>query len=215
MAFLNHLREKLESQQIYDGLKGKYEQRFVVNGKEYALIANSVGGGDDDFAQWQVEFENVDLHRINSSDNDPKVIKAFAEAVGEWVKAKNPMYFYTYGSNLENFQKIIEGVKKKVKGYNVVDPTKDQKDESGNVIEGNPIGKIIWTKMVTPEVVLSMDKANTKNTKFEQPYEDVKDVKPNKKFMGVKGQEKWDDGKKAYDTKTESFAEFKAAKLNQ
>jgi len=214
MAFINQLSEKLEAQQIYDGLKGKYETRFRVEEIEYAFIAKAVAGDRQDNTQWMLEFENIKAHRIGRCDDSTKVVKAFAEAVDQWVKDYKPYYFYTYGSNIDSLNNILEAVKKKVKGYSVVDPTLETKDESGNVIEGNPVGKIVWTKVVE-EAVPSEEQANTPQDKLDQTYEEPKDIKTDKKFMsGTSKSDKLDKGDKAYDLKKE-FAEFKEKKLNE
>jgi hypothetical protein len=205
MSFFNQLKENLNSQEIYNGLKGKYENRFKVDGQEYAFIATTIAGSEnDDQTQWMLEFENTSSHRINTLDNNPKMIKAFAEAVSNWVKERNPYYFYTYGSHIDSLKSIIEGVKKKVKGYNLIDDTQDKKNEdTGDVVIGNPIGKIVWTKMVE-QTISTEDLANTKLDKFEKTYEEPKDVKPNKTFLSGIKDEKLDKGDKSYAIKTES-----------
>jgi hypothetical protein len=205
MGFFKQLSEKLEAQQIYDGLKGKYETRFDVNGLTYAFLATSIGGDKDDNTQWMLEFENIKSHRIGAGDGDKKVVKAFAEAVKQWADEIQPYCFYTYGSHLESLTSILEAVKKKIKGYNLIDYTADQKDEAtGQTIDGNPVGMIKWTRMVEDEVISSEEKANTKNSEFETPYEEPKDIKPNKEYMsGTKKTDKLDKGDKSYDLKTE------------
>ncbi len=204
MPFIKQLSEKLEAQKIYDGSLGKYETRFKVDGAEYALLATSVGGDYYDNTQWMLEFENIKSHRIGTLDNNPKVAKAFAEAVDGWVKEKSPMSFYTYGSHIESLQKIIEAVKKKVKKYNLIDPTQDTKTEEGIEVPGNPIGKIVWTKMVEQEAVPTEEREALESDEFETPYEEPKDIKPNKKHMSYKKDDKLDKGEGSYDLKTES-----------
>lgn len=218
MAFLKQLSEKLEAQMIYDELKGKYETRFKVNGMEYAFHATTMAGDCNDNAQWMLEFENMTSHRIGIGDNDKKIAKAFGEAVGQWIKEKAPVNFYTYGSHFDSIKNIIAAVKKQAKGYTLVDDTADRKnEENGEVIEGNPVGKITWTKMLTgenTEVVDTEDREAIVSDKFKPDYELPKDIKPNKKFMsGTSNKGKLDKGDKAYDTKTESFSEFKAKKF--
>jgi hypothetical protein len=209
MGFFKYLTEKLEAQQIYNGLKGKYETRFKVEGAEYAFLATSIAGEYEDNTQWMIEFENIKSHRIGTLDNNPKIIKAFTEAVEQWVKEYNPHCFYTYGSHIESLQKILESVKKKIKGYNLIDSTEDTKTESGEVIEGNPVGVIKWTKMVEQEVVDSEELSNTKQAEFEKTYEEPQDVKANKEFMsGTKKTDNLDKGDGAYDLKTESVEEY-------
>lgn len=216
MAFIRNLSEKLEAQQIYDSLKGKYETRFKIEGAEYALLATSVAGEYDDNTSWMLEFENIKSHRIGTLDNDPKVAKAFAEAVDQWVKEKNPHCFYTYGSHIESIQKILESVKKKVKKYNLIDPTLDTKTDEGIEVAGNPVGKIVWTKMVEQESVSTEDREAIESDKFEQPFEEPKDIKPNKSHMsGTKQTDKLDKGDGAYEQKSESFAEFKTRMLSE
>jgi len=206
MSFFNILSEKLESQRIYDGLKGKYETRFLVDGKEYTFLATTIAGEcHDDYTSWMLEFENTLSHRIDVSDNNPKVAKAFGEVVGNWVKENNPHNFYTYGSHIDSLKSIIESIKKSVKGYNLIDDTSDKKNEdTGDVIEGNPIAKIVWTKMVEQEAIKSEDIANTKQDEFEKTYEEPKDLKTPKSFMTSKKDEKLDKNDDAYDLKTES-----------
>jgi len=206
MAFLKQLSEKLEAQQVFDSLKGKYETRFKVEGMEYAFLATSIAGDYDDNTQWMLEFENIKSHRIGMGDGSPQVVKAFAEAVDQWVKERNPLCFYTNGSHIESLTSIIEAVKKKVKKYNLIDDTADKKDEAtGEVIEGNPIGLIKWTKMVEDESISSEEKSNTKNTPLEQGYEEPKDVKTNKEFLsGTSKKDKLDKADGSYDMKTES-----------
>jgi len=216
MAFLNQLSEKLEAQQIYDGMVGKYETRFKVEGFEYAFLATSVGGDYDDNSQWMLEFENIKSHRIGMGDSDPKVAKAFGEAVDQWVKERNPHCFYTYGSHIEALTNIIESVKKKVKKYNIIDDTAERKDEStGEVIEGNPVGIIKWTQMVEDETIPSEEKSNTKQDEFEKTYEEPKDSKVDKAFTTFKKDEKLSKNDGSYDMKTESFSEFKERKLDE
>lgn len=209
MAFLNQLSEKLEAQAIYDGMKGKYETRFKVNGMEYAFLANTMAGDCNDNAQWMIEFENTTSHRIGYGDNDPKIVKAFGEAIGQWIKERAPVNFYTYGSHCDSIKNIIAAVKKQAKGYELVDDTADKKnEENGEVIEGNPVGKITWTKVLvqdTVPVVDTVDREAINGDEFESEYELPKDIKTNKAFMsGTKNSDKLDNGDKAYDLKTES-----------
>ncbi len=206
MAFFNELSEKLEAQKIFDSLKGKYETRFDVNGMTYAFLATSIAGGCDDNTSWMLEFENIKSHRIGVGDNDPKIYKAFAEAVDQWVKEKQPLNFYTYGSEIESIKSIVEAVKKKVKGYNLIDDTADQKFEAtGETIPGNPVGKITWTKMVPQEAVDTEEREALVSDEFETPYEEPKDIKPNKKYMTYKKDDKLDKGEGSYDLKTEGY----------
>ena len=207
MAFLKQLSEKLEAQKMYDGMLGKYETRFKVEGFEYALLATSVGGDYSDNTSWMLEFENIKSHRIGTGDNNKAVAKAFAEAVDGWVKEKNPMSFYTYGSHIESLQNIIEAVKKKVKKYNLIDDTAERKnEENGEVIEGNPVGKITWSKIVELEAVDTMDREALVGDKFEEPDTKVVDPKTDKEYLsGTAKTDKLDKGDKAYDKKTESF----------
>jgi len=216
MGFLKQLGEKLEAQQVFDSLKGKYETRFKVEGNEYAFLANTIAGDCDDNAQWMLEFENIKSHRIGVGDGDPKVVKAFAEAVDQWVKERNPHCFYTYGSHIESINSIIEAVKKKVKKYNLIDDTADKKnEENGEVIEGNIVGKITWTKMVEQEVTSHDDIGSVKSDEFEKTYEEPKDIKPTKSYMsGTSKSDKLDKNDGSYDLKTESFTEFKSGKLD-
>jgi hypothetical protein len=208
MSFLNQLSEKLEAQKIYDGMKGKYETRFCVDGQDYALLATTMAGTEDDSTPWMIEFENVTSHRIGMGDSNPKIAKAFGEAVAQWVKERQPHCFYTYGSHIDSIKNIIENVKKKVKGFNLIDDTADKKnDENKEVIEGNPIGKITWTKMLEQEVTTSEKKADTKSEKLEPGYELPKDIKTNKTFLTGTKKDKLDKGDKAYDLKTESVNE--------
>jgi len=218
MGFISQLSEKLEAQKIYDGMLGKYETRFKVEGLEYAFLATSVGGNYDDNTEWMLEFENIKSHRIGVGDGDKKVIAAFKEAVGQWVKERNPHCFYTYGSHIEPIQKIIEAVKKVAKGYNLDDSTADVKYEDGSIKEGNPVGKIKWTKMVQEDDLTSEDKANTKMDKNEEVfdvYEEPQDIKTDKAHMsGTSKSDKLDKNEGSYDVK-EDFAKFKAEKLNE
>ena len=209
MAFLNQLSEKLDAQIIYTGLAGKYETRFRVNGIEYAFIATSIAGDSGDNSQWMLEFENTMNHRINFGDGDPKVAKAFGEAVGQWIKERAPVNFYTYGSHCESIQKIIAAIKKQSKGYEIVDDTANKKNkENGEVIEGNLVGKITWTKMLvqdTVPVVDTEDREAIVSDKFKSEYELPNDIKTKKEFMsGTSKKDKLDKGDKAYDLKTES-----------
>lgn len=217
MSFLSQLSEKLEAQKIYQGQNGKYETRFKVEGSEYAFLATSVGGEYDDNTSWMLEFENIKSHRIGAADGDKKVIKAFKEAVTEWVKEKQPQSFYTYGSCLESIQGILEAVKKSVKGYNIIDDTQEIKFEDGSIREGNPVGKITWTKIFVEDDTTSAEKAEVKNTEFEKTYEEPKDIKPDKKFMsGTSQPDKLDKGDKSYELKTESIIkEFRQFKNEQ
>jgi len=216
MSFKNILIEKLESQQIYNGMAGKWENRFVVDGVEYALLCNSVGGnGSEDFNTWILEFENSISHRISINDSNSKIASSFAEAVNNFIKEKNPFSFFTYGSSIQPIKSILEAMKKKIKKYNLIDDTADRKDEeTKEVIKGNEIGKITWTKMVPQEVVDTEDREAIVSDKFKPDYELPKDIKPNKAHMsGTSKTDKLEKGDKAYDTKTESFSEFKAKKL--
>lgn len=206
MAFYNQLSEKLEAQKIYDQLKGKHESRFSVNGQEYAFLATSIAGDDSDSStQWYLEFENLKSHRIGVGDDDKAVSKAFSEAVDQWVKEKQPTTFYTYGSHIDSIKNILEAVKKKIKKYNVIDYTEDRKDEStGETIEGNPLGKVVWSKvMAEDEGISSEELANKKNDEFEKTYEEPQDIKLNKKFTSFKKDDKLDKGDDAYGLKTE------------
>ena len=217
MPFIRKLSEKLEAQKMYDGMMGKYETRFKVDGFEYALLATSVGGDYSDNTSWMLEFENIKSHRIGTGDSNPAVAKAFGEAVDQWVKEKNPTAFYTYGSSIEPLIKIIEAVKKKVKKYNLIDDTAEKKnEENGEVIEGNPVGKITWTKVVELEAVDTMDREALVGDKFEEPEVKADDPKTNKAYLsGTSKTDKLDKGDKAYDKKTESFTDFKSRKLNE
>lgn len=208
MTFLTNLLEKLETQMIYT-MKGKYETHFKVGGVEYALIANSIGGDCQDNTQWMLDFENVTTHRIGVNDNNPKVAKAFAEAVDQWIKERNPHCFFTYGSHIDSLKSIIEAVKKKSKKYNIIDDTADKKNEdTGEVIPGNPIGKITWTKMIEQEVVPTADREALVADEFEKTYEEPTDIKANKEYMsGTSKTDKLDKGDKAYNLKTESTEE--------
>lgn len=212
MAFLNQLSEKLDAQQIYDGHRGKYESRFKVNGIEYAFLANTIAGDADDNSQWMLEFENMTSHRIGFGDSDPKIAKAFGEAVGQWIKERAPVNFYTYGSHCDSIKNIIASVKKHAKGYELVDDTADKKnEENGEVIEGNPIGKITWTKMLvqdTVPVVDTVDRESINGDDYKPDYELPKDIKTNKAFMsGTKKSDNLDKGDNAYELKTESSKE--------
>jgi hypothetical protein len=217
MAFLKQLVEKLESQKIYDGLMGKYETRFKVDGMEYAFLATSVGGDYSDNTHWMLEFENIKSHSIGAADNNKAVAKAFGEAVSQWVKEKNPLCFYTYGSSLESIKNIIESVKKNVKKYNLIDDSAEKKnEETGEAIEGNPVGKITWTKVLESEVVDTVDREALVSDKLEVPYEEIKDIKTDKsKMSGTSKTDKLDKGDKAYDSKSESFLDFKERILNE
>ncbi|MDD5651402.1 MAG: hypothetical protein PHF86_13470, partial [Candidatus Nanoarchaeia archaeon] len=190
MSFLNVLKEKLQAQQIWDELKGKYEMHFNVNGVDYAFIATSVGGDVNDDTIWYLEFENTQSHRLSNGDNDKNVIKAMVEAVKTWVEETGPYSFFTHGSTIESMKAVIEGIKKAIKKYNVTDDTADKKDEQGNVIEGNPIGKVSWNKMADTEVTPSEEKADTKSIEFEKTFEEPKDLKTTKDF--TKGTSKTD-----------------------
>lgn len=216
MSFFSLLREQLDTPQIFDGLKGKYEARFKVNGAEYAFIANTIAGDTYDNSPWEIEFENIVSHRIGNGDTDPQIAKSFAEIVKLWIEDKNPISFYTYGSSLDSIKNIINAVKKVAKKYNVVDETEDTKDQTGAVIEGNPVGRVMFNKFEETEAVDSEEKNETKSDKFEQPYEDVKDVKANKDFMsGTSKSDKLDKNDKSYDFKLESFKDFVNKKLNE
>jgi hypothetical protein len=205
MSFLNVLKEKLQAQQIWDELKGKYEMHFNVNGVDYAFIATSVGGDVNDDTIWYLEFENTQSHRLSNGDNDKNVIKAMVEAVKTWVEETGPYSFFTHGSTIESMKAVIEGIKKAVKKYNVTDDTADKKDEQGNVIEGNPIGKVSWNKMADVEVTPSEEKADTKSIEFEKTFEEPKDLKTTKDFTkGTSKTDKLDKGDKSYELKTES-----------
>jgi hypothetical protein len=213
MSFINVLKEKLEAQQIYAGLKGKYETRFNIKGVPYALLATSVGGDVGDNTQWYLEFENINSHRIGVGDNDKEVAKAMGEAVKQWVETTQPHCFFTYGSSIESIQNIIESIKKAVKKYNVDDPTLDLKDESGGFLAGNPIGKIIWSKMVTEDDTTAEEKSNIKSIEFEKTFEEPKDLKTAKEFTnGTSKSDKLDKGDKAYDMKLD-WQEYKKASL--
>ena len=218
MSFINVIREKLESQQIYTGLSGKYEHRFVVDGVEYTLLANSIAGnGSEDFNTWMLEFENSISHRICTGDSNSKIGPAFAEAVNTFIKEKNPFSFFTYGSSIQSIKSILENLKKKIKKYNLIDDTADRKnEETKEIIPGNEIGKMTWTKMVPQEVVDTEDRDAIVSDKFKPEYELPKDIKTNKAHMsGTSKKDKLDKGDKAYELKTESFADFKARKLNE
>jgi len=213
--FLKYLREGLEAQRIYDGLMGKYETRFKVDKNTYAFIAESVAGNCDDDTSWNLIFENIISHRLTEADNEPKVIKAFVEAVDQWVKAKAPFEFQFNGSHFEVFGKLAEGLKKKIKKYNVIDETADQKNEStGEVVPGNILGTIKWTQIVQ-ETVDPEDLLNPKCDEFETKYEEVKEIKTAKANMTFKKDDKLDKGDKSYDQKFESFSDFKNRKLNE
>jgi hypothetical protein len=218
MAFLRHLKEKLEAQKIYDCLKGKYQTDFKVEGSDFSFIATSIGGDENDATKWMLEFENVKSHRIGVGDGDNKVVKAFAEAVDGWVKEKQPHCFYTYGSHIDSIKSIIEAVKKKIKKYNVKDETEDTKLENKEVIEGNPLGMITWTKMMEEETITSEEKANTKMDKNEEvfdTYEEPVDSKAKKEFTsGTSKKDKLDNGDGSYDIKTE-FRQFKQDMLSE
>lgn len=212
--FTIFLREKLDAQQIYGDLKGKFETRFDVDGHTYAFLATSIAGDCQDDADWYLEFENIKSHRIGSYDINKKIPKAFAEAVDQWIKERKPLCFYTYGSEIDSIKDILEAVRKKVKGYNVIDDTADKKnEENGEKIEGNPLGKIKWTKMIPQEAVNSEDLANTKSIEFEKTYDEPNDIKTPKKYMTYKKDDKLDKGDKAYDLKTESTSPKKIGKI--
>lgn len=212
MAFLNQLSEKLEAQKIYDGLSGKYETHFNVDGVDYAFLATSVAGDTQDNYQWMLEFENCLSHRIGMGDNNPNVAKAFSEAVDQWIKERSPNSFFTFGSHIDSLKSIIEGIKKKANKYNIIDDTAEKKNEdTGEVIEGNPIGRVLWTKMLEQETIPTEERANKKNDEFETKYEEPKDLNiVDKEFLsGTAKTDNLDKGDKAYDSKTESFAEYK------
>jgi len=190
MSFLVALKETLETQQTYDGLPGKYESRFRVGGDEYAFIATSTAGIENDNTDWMLEFENVQSHRIGTGDINPLIAKSFADAVKIWVEFKNPHSFYTYGSSIESLQAIIEAIKKSVKKYEVKDlstHTDDNAQSDGSYTVSNPVGKIMWSKIKDNEDTSTEDRANTKLDKFVDPYEQVSDIKTNKSFTsGIK-----------------------------
>lgn len=217
MGFLKNLKEGLDAQKTWDGIMNeKYETRFKVEGQTFAFIAESIAGNNEDDTCWYLWFENIDTHRLTEADNDKKVIKAFVEAVNEWVKAKQPYSFKYNGSHFEVFDKITEGIKKKVKKYNLIDLTKEIKDESGHIIEANPVGMITWTKMIPEEAVPSEDIANAKQDKFEQTFEDVDEIKTQKGYdSGTSKTDKLDKGKEqGYEVKLD-WQTFKDKKLNE
>ena len=173
------------------------------------ILATTMAGDCNDNSHWMLEFENMTSHRIGFGDNDPKVAKAFGEAVGQWIKERAPVNFYTYGSHFDSIKNIITAVKKQAKGYELVDDTKDKKnEENGQVIEGNPVGKITWTRMLvqdTVPVVDTLDRESINGDDYNPDYELPKDIKTKKDFMsGTSKNDKLDKGDKAYELKTES-----------
>jgi hypothetical protein len=214
MGFLKNLKEQINSQRIFYNEKSKYETRFKVEGETYAFLAETVAGDCDDDYEWMLYFENIQLHRLSLSDNDNKVIKSFVEAVDQWVKASNPYSFVVAGDPCEVSSKIIEGVKKKVKKYNVIDETSERKDESGNIIPGNPVGKVKWTKMVVEDSISTEEMSDTKQSELEKTFEEPTDSKANKNHMTYKKDDKLDKNDKSYDIKLE-WNSFKSQKLNE
>lgn len=212
MGFLNVLIEKLDSQATYQGLSGKFETRFTVEGVDYALVATTTAGDGSEVGNlWMLEFENLLTHRIGRNDNNPKLPQAFAEAVDQFVKERSPYSFFTFGSSEESLQKVLESVKKKVKKYNVVDDTLDKKNEDTNeVVQGNPVGRILFTKTVSEETT-SEEKANTKNDKLDTRYEEPKDIKTNKTHMTFPKSDKLDKkgNDVAYDQKFDTYTDPK------
>ncbi len=203
MSFLNALKECM-AVEAYDGLAGNYESRFKVDGIEYAFIAKSIAGTENDNTDWMIEFENVNSHRIDRNDNNPKIAKCFANEFKNWIDTKCPFSFFTYGSNLETIQSIISAIKAIKTDYSINDRSESVK--GGNPNDTNSVGKITWSKADENEYISSEDKANSPLDKFEDPYEKISDIEPKKSFMSYMKNDSLEDGSKSYSQKFESHS---------
>lgn len=123
---------------------------------------------------WRLEFYEQKSRRLVGVE-DKKVINALVKLAQEWIKTKEPHGFYTIGSvSKESYNEITDALKKGVKGYTVIDEREDIKEDNDLVREGNPVGRIMFSK---GEPFAGGFEPEKEETDVNKNFEQVEDVK--------------------------------------
>jgi hypothetical protein len=200
MSFINYLKEDLQtanimaaSKAMYQSdnmMKGNYNTYFKIKDTTYSFQACTYAQDEYDDSHWHIQMATKLAGNTEAIPEDKDVIKGFVEALDIWVKDADPRSFSWNASTLyPAYNKIAEEVSKKMKGYNFVNETLEEKEELADGIkrEGNPVGRFIFSKSEPKEYVEKPEDWFEKKTEADkdtfEKYEKPTEVKPPKNFM--------------------------------
>lgn len=144
----------------------------------------------DERNEFKIDIYEEKLRKLDHLPNDKKIVDGCVKLLKKFVETESPKQFYLLGSvDKEIYNDIIESsLKLFKKSYNVVDERQDEtihedkENKTEMIRDGNPVGKIIFTKAEVKEVGDYEEVKLDKKMQTVKPYEDVKDIKVNKEF---------------------------------